>query len=238
MKMVKNLADAKDVSPAEYLALLGEEWSDKLSLAQVLEDFFYPNLSEKDCIVAELGSGGGRVASRVVPHVHTLHCYDISKEMLKRAEKAVLESLEENRLTRVTKFEFLQSPSFPTDLSNFYDFVYAFDVFPHVDLHTQWKYYLEFYRVLKPGGKAIIHTANLEAPEGWNRFAQQDKYTVGGFYFMCPSMVLTLVKRAGLEVVTTSSQILEQKKDSRVHNTYYNRDFLVLVKKPSAESNQ
>jgi SAM-dependent methyltransferase len=229
--MVGNLSDAKTASPGEYLQCLGEEWSDKLSFHQVLEDFFWPNLNDA-FVVAELGSGGGRVASRIVTHVGELHCYDISKEMLKKAEAAVIQSLAENQLTKPTKFEFLQTPSFPESKSNFYDFVYAFDVFPHVDLHTQWKYYQEFFRVLKPGARAIIHTANLEAPEGWDRFSQQDKYTVGGFYFMVPSMVLTLVKKAGLEVIITSAQTLSA--EGRNGNTYYNRDFMVLVSKPKS----
>lgn len=230
--MVENLSDAKSVSPQSYLTHLGEEWSDKLSFQQVLEDFFWPNLNETSQ-VAELGSGGGRVASRVAPRVGALHCYDISKEMLKKAETAVKQSLESSDASTPVKFEFLQNPRFPGDASGAYDFVYAFDVFPHVDLHTQWNYYKEFSRVLKPGAKAIIHTANLEAPEGWDRFVQQDKYSVGGFYFMVPSMVLLLIQKAGLEVVTTSCEV---KKKNGAHNTYYNRDFLVLVSKPESKT--
>lgn len=229
--MVQNLSDAKNESAAEYLHLLGEEWSDRASFQEVLEVFFWPNLNDT-FVAAELGSGGGRVASRVVGRVGELHCYDISKEMLKKAEQAVATSLSDQKLTKPTKFEFLEKPSFPVDKTNFYDFVYAFDVFPHVDLHTQWKYYQEFFRVLKPGCRAIIHTANLEAKEGWDRFAQQDKYSVGGFYFMVPSMVLTLVKQAGLEVITTST--LTMGENSK--NTYYNRDFIVLVSKPASTS--
>lgn len=230
--MVNNLSDSKDASPADYLHLLGEEWSDRLSFQQVLEDFFWPNLKESDR-VAELGSGGGRVSSRVVRRVEALHCYDISKEMLKKAEKAVSESLSEASLTKETRFEFLPGPALPADVSGTYDFVYAFDVFPHVDLHTQWKYYQEFARVLKPGGSAIIHSANLEAPEGWDRFASQDKYSVGGFYFMAPSSVLKLVEKAGLEVIITSLDV-QKEKEGRSDNTYYNRDFMVLVSKPAA----
>jgi SAM-dependent methyltransferase len=231
VKMVKNLEDSKDVAPEEYLSLIGEEWSDKSSFQQVMEDFFWPNISETS-LVAELGSGGGRVATRVVTRVGELHCYDISKEMLKKAEVAVHASLKLSGQDKPTKFVFLQEPAFPTDLANTFDFVYAFDVFPHVDLHTQWKYYQEFLRVLKPGCKAIIHTANLEAPEGWQRFSQQDKYSVGGFYFMVPSMVLTLVSKAGLTVLKTSDQVKAEKGADRASNTYYNRDFMVLVQKP------
>lgn len=235
VKMVENLSDSKNLTSSDYLQLLGEEWSDRLSFQHVLEDFFWPNLNEK-LLVAELGSGGGRVASRVVHRVGELHCYDISKEMLKKAESAVKASLEEKGTAKPTKFEFLQAPKFPDSATSQYDFVYAFDVFPHVDLHTQWRYYQEFARVMKPGARAIIHTANLEAPEGWDRFSQQDKYSVGGFYFMVPSMVLTLIAKAGLEVVQTSLDVQKKLAPERQANTYYNRDFMVLVQKKAASS--
>lgn len=228
--MVKNLNDCKGVAPEEYLENLGDEWSDKVSFSQVLEDFFWPNLDTASSLVAELGSGGGRVASRIVTHVKNLHCFDISKEMLKKAESAVVLAQTKQLHSKPATFTLLSEPKFPNE-DGIFDFVYAFDVFPHVDLHTQWRYYQEFFRIMKPGAKAIIHTANLEAPEGWARFAQQDKYSVGGFYFMVPSMVLTLIAKAGLTVITTSTQILNEKPD-RHKNTYYNRDFMVLVQKP------
>lgn len=221
--MVNNLNDTTGTTPEQYLQHLGDEWSDKSSFTQVLEDYVWPNVTEES-VVAELGSGGGRVASRVALRVGTLHCFDISKEMLKKAQSAVEQSLAASSQTKTTKFVLLEQPKLAADLASNFDFAYAFDVFPHVDLHTQWKYYQEFHRILKPGAKALIHTANLEAPEGWTRFAQQDKYSVGGFYFMVPSMVLALVQKAGFVVLKSSSP------DSS--NTYYNRDFLVLVQKP------
>lgn len=224
--MVKNLSDSEGVPIQHYLEYLGEEWSDKLSFQEILNEFFWPNIDERS-VVAELGSGGGRLASRIVLRVGELQCFDISKEMLKRAESAVKKSLTDASSTKPTSFIFMNEPVFPPNSANTFDFVYAFDVFPHVDLHTQWRYYQEFERILKPGGKAIIHTANLEAPLGWQRFSQQDKFSVGGFYFMVPSMVLTLIKHTGLQVVSTSFGLQEK----YPNNTYYNRDFIVLVQK-------
>ncbi len=56
------------------LEYLGDEWSDAESLNEVLEDFLFPYL-EKASVVAEVGSGGGRLASRVAGRVQALHCY-------------------------------------------------------------------------------------------------------------------------------------------------------------------
>jgi len=39
--------------------------------------------------VAEIGVGGGRVASRVYPHVRRLYCFDIAAEMLDQAQAAI-----------------------------------------------------------------------------------------------------------------------------------------------------
>lgn len=78
------------------------------------------------------------------------------------------------------------------------DFAYAFDVFPHVgsilsflvslpllnqDIHTIRDYIREFWRILLPGGKALVHTSNLNSDAGWERFNQQKEFSVGGSPF-------------------------------------------------------
>jgi ubiquinone/menaquinone biosynthesis C-methylase UbiE len=40
-------------------------------------------------VAAEIGVGGGRIASRVAPRVKSLVAFDISEEMLKRAKAAL-----------------------------------------------------------------------------------------------------------------------------------------------------
>lgn len=77
---------------------------------------------------------------------------------------------------------------------------------------------------LKTGGRALIHTANLLAPLGWKRFVQQDKYTVGGFYFMTPEGLNMLVQQAGKLKIIKKSEVGGD-------NMYYNRDYLIVVEK-------
>lgn len=60
--------------------------SDKASLDAVFRDFFDAQLTDT-ALCAEIGVGGGRIASRVLPKVKRLDCFDISSEMLKVAEK-------------------------------------------------------------------------------------------------------------------------------------------------------
>ena len=88
----------------------------------------------------------------------------------------------------------------------------------------------EFQRVLKVGGRALIHTANLCAPQGFARFAQQKKYTAGGFYFLSPEIVRQLVRQAG------QLQVLQESSVADSRSMYYQRDYIVLVEKTSRSS--
>jgi SAM-dependent methyltransferase len=74
-------------SPAD-VPVVGAEWSDEASLAQVLDEFALPHLGP-GTVAAEIGSGGGRIAVRLLPHVASLRCFDISARMLERCRQAV-----------------------------------------------------------------------------------------------------------------------------------------------------
>ena len=56
----------------------------------------------------------------------------------------------------------------------------AFDTFPHCDVHTIFAYLKELRRVLRRGARALVHTANILAPRGFARFAQQKSASVRG----------------------------------------------------------
>lgn len=215
--MLSNLPDAQNATPQEYLTYLGDEWSDRESLNQVMNDFMFPYLSETS-IVAEIGCGGGRIAVRVAPRVKKLYCFDIAEEMIKRAKEALKER-------QNVEFYLITKPQLPSFLHGTLDFIYSFDVFPHVDLHTLWKYIQEISMGLKKSGKAFIHTANIITPLGWSRFVQQDKYTPGGFYFLSPEIVHTLIDKAnGFKIIKTSQHSVS-------NNMYYNRDYLIVLEK-------
>ena len=118
----------------------------------------------------------------------------------------------------------LSKPSLPAKLAETFDFFYSFDVFVHLDLHTIWKYLREIERSLCPGGHAFIHTANLTAPAGWDRFAAQARYYPESFYFVSPEIVRTLVSHTTLRIVR------ESQPDRG--NFYLNRDYLAVLQKP------
>ena len=62
------------------------------------------------------------------------------------------------------KFVLLREPRLPEKASNSLDFVILYDVLVHVDLHITNKYVREIARVLKPGGRAFLSTANFLSP--------------------------------------------------------------------------
>ncbi|CAE7195482.1 unnamed protein product [Symbiodinium sp. CCMP2592] len=161
---------------AGALKFVGDEWSDVESLDAVLSEWLYPHLEEekKHLKVAEVGSGGGRIAARVAPKVERLVCFDVSEGMLACARSRIAGELGH----RNVEFQLVHGGApYPEEYHTSFDFVYSFDVFVHMDLH-QMRQTLHCIRaILRPGGFCFISFANLLAPDGWQRFAKQQKYS-------------------------------------------------------------
>lgn len=200
----------------EHVRLLGDEWGTPEDVDRVLEDFVFPHVHADDKVL-ELGVGGGRIASRVAPRVGELWGLDISKGMLRRAQEALAEH--EN-----VRLVLLDDASLPAGLGGF-AFAYAFDVFVHLDLHVQHRYLRQLSALLEPGGRAVVHTANLRAPAGWERFASQPAPTIRGFFFVTPDTVDLLAEKAGF--------VIERRSEIDASNFYYGRDYVVLLRKPA-----
>jgi SAM-dependent methyltransferase len=201
---------------AEQLSVLGSEWGTPDALDEVVRRFIDPYIN-RDAIVGEIGSGGGRVAARVAPNSKRFYCFDISEGMLELARQALADCPN-------VDYVLLGKPSLPAKLAETFDFLYSFDVFVHLDLHTIWKYLREIERALCPGGHAFIHTANLTAPAGWEKFDAQAKYYPETFYFVSPEIVRTLVSHTALRIVEESQPDRD--------NFYLNRDYLMVLQKP------
>eukprot|EP00743_Colponemidia_sp_Colp-15_P009231 GILK01010079.1.p1 GENE.GILK01010079.1~~GILK01010079.1.p1 ORF type:complete len:284 (-),score=41.78 GILK01010079.1:85-936(-) len=218
---VKNMVSHLPLSEDEkesHLHTVGDEWSDKQSLQQVVEEFIAPYITTESS-VAEIGVGGGRVASRVFHLCASLSCFDISAEMLSKARNALPTDCEKLQFHLLTN-----SPHFDERFKGTFDFVYSFDVFVHIDLHTIWQYFNTVFDLLKPGGRFFVSFADVTSPLGWQRFAKQSKYSVGGFYFLSPEIVRKLAQE--------SHFIIEKESVHSESNLYYNRDFLVVLRRP------
>ena len=207
--------DIDEDQRSAYLTYLGDEWGRRSDVDKIVEEYIYPYITQ-DSVVAEIGVGGGRIASRVADKVKELYALDISKEMLRTARVALANHPN-------MRFILLHNPELPDTLIERCDFIYSFDVFVHLDLHTMWKYFVQIHRALKGGGHAFIHTTNLKAPGGWERFSSQDEFSVGGHYPISPEIIEILAEHSGLSITRTSTP--------DPSNFYLNRDYLVIVEK-------
>jgi SAM-dependent methyltransferase len=210
--------EGRTEAEARELVRLGEEWGRLDDAVQVIEEWILPHVTASS-VVGEIGTGGGRVSVRVAPHAGEFHCFDVSRNMLRLVDKELRD------LGVVPHLHHVPEPRLPDELAGALDVLYSFDVFVHLDLHVQWRYFQEMARVLRSGGTGIIHTSNLVSPGGWERFAAQGSYRVEGFYFMTPEAVRTLVDKAGLRLV-------RHQLGDEPGNFYYGRDQIVVVEKP------
>ena len=222
---------ASQVGMEADLQCLGDEWAPREHTLEVIREFILPYLQE-GCVVGEIGVGGGRIAREVLGHgrVRELHCFDVSQAMLTRAQGLLRQH--SAAATTALSFHLVDAGNQrlrPTDDDDgagdggFFDFIYSFDVFPHVELHVIHKYLIEMRRTLKPGARGCFSTSDVTSPGGFARFQAQAHGTVGGFVWTSPEAVLFLVEKAGLAVVTVGAR--------RADNTYLNRDLVVVVER-------
>jgi SAM-dependent methyltransferase len=198
----------------DALQVVGDEWGLPEEVAEVVDDYILPFVGEES-VIAEIGCGGGRVALRVADKVREFHGFDVAPGMLDRARHTV--GHRDN-----VHLKLVDGTHIPV-ADGVFDFVYSFDVFVHLDLHTQWAYLQEISRVLKPGARAFLHTANLTTGEGWKLFSSQGRFDVTGFYFLTPEMVDTLLAHTDLGIVKRS--------EPGSPNYYIDRDYLFVLEK-------
>ena len=224
---VKTMASRVNVAPNE-LEFIGDEWSSLDDLNQVITQYILPYVCERS-VVGDIGCGGGRIAAKIANSVRLLHNFDISQGMLD-ACRSKLKNFAN------TEFHLLdpQQQRFEDKFSGCFDFLYAFDVFQHCDLHVIFSYFKEIRKMLKQDGRAFVSTANLLSKEGFGRFSKQSKFTVGGFYFITPEIVMKLLVEAGLRIVKRSDGkdynggVWEEEISG---NSYIDRDFLIIVER-------
>ena len=107
-----------------YLTCMGDEWGRRSDVDKIVEEYIYPYVTPQS-VVAEIGVGGGRIASRVAGPVKELYALDISEEMLRTARIALANYSNVN-------FILLDDPVLPGKLIDRCDFSYSFDVFVHL----------------------------------------------------------------------------------------------------------
>lgn len=128
----------------------GDEWTPseawKTSLvAQVLK----PRVPEGSVMV-EIGPGAGRWTEHLIPRAVDYTGIDISKSCVEVCAKKFAGAAQ-------AQFRCNEGNNLPGVVDASVDVIWSFDVFVHINLVDIGSYLEEFNRVLKPGGRAIIH---------------------------------------------------------------------------------
>jgi SAM-dependent methyltransferase len=156
-------------------APLGDEWSDPAAIGMDVpadeivptldRELFAPFLGTCDTIV-ELGPGGGRFTSVLLPKCRRLLAADTSATMLAMLRRRFAG---DDRLECVP----LDGQGLCPIADASADAVFAFDVFVHLPQWDAFNYLREIRRVLRPGGKAVIHHGNVFSDLGWANFVSE-----------------------------------------------------------------
>ena len=100
-------------------------------------------------ITLDFGSGMGLIAREIAPCVKELHCCDISSTFLQKAQENC------SGLSNVSYH--LIDPGELKFPDGSFDSIYSVAVFIHFSLMEVYHHFREFYRILKPGGKALFN---------------------------------------------------------------------------------
>jgi len=149
-------------SVERYRGLNPEQWKTKVINGIMLKYI------KKDSTVLEIGPGAGRWTEILLQQCSRLLVADISQEALEicRERFAAHENID-YLLIDDRGLGFLPASSI--------DYVWAYDVFVHINPADTERYISDFSRLLKPGGVAIIHhpgtyASEYDAKEGFRSF--------------------------------------------------------------------
>lgn len=137
----------------------GEEWTPSPEWkASLIRKVLEPNVPEGSRVL-EVGPGGGRWTEELLKRASKLTGVDISETCVERCRE---------RFGEDDKAEFFVVSG--SDLNGVdeasIDVIWSFDVFVHINEPEVKAYAAEFARVLKPGGKGILHHGSLGGGRG------------------------------------------------------------------------
>lgn len=116
-------------------------------------------------IVLEIGCGVGRVGKLVSPKCLKWIGADISRSMLQYAAKR-LKGLENVELLELSTVGLVEVPDDSIDV------VYSTVVFMHLYEWDRYRYVLEAFRILRPGGRCFFDNVDITSDHGWKVFME------------------------------------------------------------------
>jgi ubiquinone/menaquinone biosynthesis C-methylase UbiE len=134
----------------------------------LVETFLVPNVPPGG-VVLEIGAGHGRWSKAAVPHCGELILVDLSPRCVEFCQRL---------LARYDHVRYLANDGLTLTgvADGSVDLVWAFDTFVQIDRATIESYLGEIRRVLKPGGRAVLHHAGRAHAFLWLGFLMYWKY--------------------------------------------------------------
>lgn len=170
----------------------GDEWTDSMEWKQALVDDVLLKYIEPGKAVLEIGPGSGRWTEILQRISRSLTVVDLSDRCIELCKERFAQCRNMTYfVTDGTNLEFIPSESI--------DFIWAFDVFVHIAPHDTETYLRQFKRVLRSGGRAVIHHAKDCGFHG----AWRSRMTGGLFAEM--------VRRQGFLLVSQSDSVGAEK---------------------------
>ncbi len=168
----------------------GEEWTDSEEWKNgVTNELLLPNLKTGSDIV-EIGPGGGRWTEIIYPRVHHVFLVDVADRSL---------SVCRERFASAKNISYLLSDGRTIAVPDAsVDTIWSYDVFVHVNPVDARSYVLEFARILKRGGRAVIHHPG-------NRRINQTRSD------LTDAMIQSFCREAGLTVVSQTGKFASAK---------------------------
>ncbi len=197
---------------------LGDEWNEPeilgidVSAGQMVqaldERVFQPFLGTCD-VMLEIGSGGGRFTAVLLPKCRKLIAADTSPTML---------SLVRDRFADCPSLEavLLDGRGLAGIPDHSVDAAFSFDVFVHLMQWDIYNYVCELKRVLRPGGKALIHHSNTFSELGWKQFVSDVPRQLnmskdwGTLSLMSPQIMEEFARHAGLNLIECKTDVVRR----------------------------
>ncbi len=159
--------------------------------------------------VLEIGAGGGRFTAVLADHATTVLAGDAAPTMLTLLAKRFHDRPGVRPLL-------LDGRTLAGVADASVDAVFSYDVFVHLPAWDTFNYLHEIHRVLRPGGRAIVHHGNALSELGWRKFAadaereRQGLPSAGRFPAMTPALMAAMISRAGLVLVRSEEGIVRR----------------------------
>lgn len=197
---------------------LGEDWNDPRGIGvdlppervvpHILETAVLPFLGTGPRLL-EIGCGAGRFTLPLAERFPVLVAADTSPTML----RLLRERLPAGHAVEPLLLDGRGLAPVP-DAS--VDAAFSYDVFVHLEPHDIYLYVRELRRVLRKGGRAVLHHGNALSELGWAKFERDHAAFAAGqpgkgcFTLMTPDLFRTLAERAGLTVHDTLLEVVRR----------------------------